>query len=804
MLQYTHDMKTQGHFSDPGKDDIMIKKTVKRSLAFTLAASLAFGAAPISGFAGVPKVAQAAETAGTYTTAKSITLTTGTTNYFELGNIGTALTGFVGSEKLAIKLNENDKTIAGIALSESPENWLDKIELARDTAGTPKIYVKGLKAGTATIKLVALDGSNNEIASSVQNIDVSVSDLVKNVIVKDKDSKALDDLATISMVNKKTAEVSVELNNISADGFGVTTDYTAKGIYVEDTGIATAAYANNKITFTGVKAGTTKVYIYIPTENIRRQFTLSVAEDTVLSATLDGATYSIGTDKKWTKENKVVNAPVIYLNNSAKTAQINAVSSNGKPVTFSSTGDIVVGSDGSISAKLDAAGKVTTGNAKVTFGVAGDADKNMSPIEGIEVNVVITSDPVKVAKVEAFNSENKSLGKSEGSFTVAGDTVTGVPGVPAAEADQAVIKLSTKDKTSETFTIESNIDEKYVDITVKSGSEFIKLEGKTITAVKKGSASIEVKAKGDESTLSNATATVVFKVEVLDKNVNNVITASPIFLNKDKLTDTIKASATHGNKLSYYLAKEVDGKLVATDKDSDPSYDVTVNKLTGEVTYKNTTRSGFCYIAVVAADDVADSVKPEDAFVKVTYGDYVKKASDLAVASAKISVKAGESVSCGATSTQELTYTSDDEAVATVASDGTITGVSAGTAVITIKAAANDEFNEGEKSVTVVVSKNANTLSAKGKSVKVSLAKLNKKDQKVKASAAVKVAKAVGKVTYVKKSGNKAVKVAKNGKITVKKGLKKGTYKVKVTVKAAGNASYNKASKTVTVKIVVK
>lgn len=43
-----------------------------------------------------------------------------------------------------------------------------------------------------------------------------------------------------------------------------------------------------------------------------------------------------------------------------------------------------------------------------------------------------------------------------------------------------------------------------------------------------------------------------------------------------------------------------------------------------------------------------------------------------------------------------------------------------------------------------------------------------------------------------------------NGKITIKKGLKKGTYKIKVKVTAAGNKSYKSAVKTVTVKIVVK
>ncbi len=73
------------------------------------------------------------------------------------------------------------------------------------------------------------------------------------------------------------------------------------------------------------------------------------------------------------------------------------------------------------------------------------------------------------------------------------------------------------------------------------------------------------------------------------------------------------------------------------------------------------------------------------------------------------------------------------------------------------------------------------------------------------------VTKAQGKVTYKlsiakknKKNFKKYFKVAKNGKITVKKGLKKGTYKVKIKVTAAGNSKYNKATKTITIKVKVK
>ena len=44
----------------------------------------------------------------------------------------------------------------------------------------------------------------------------------------------------------------------------------------------------------------------------------------------------------------------------------------------------------------------------------------------------------------------------------------------------------------------------------------------------------------------------------------------------------------------------------------------------------------------------------------------------------------------------------------------------------------------------------------------------------------------------------------KTGKVTVKKGLKKGTYKVKIRVRAAGNATYKAGARTVTIKIKIK
>ena len=100
--------------------------------------------------------------------------------------------------------------------------------------------------------------------------------------------------------------------------------------------------------------------------------------------------------------------------------------------------------------------------------------------------------------------------------------------------------------------------------------------------------------------------------------------------------------------------------------------------------------------------------------------------------------------------------------------------------------------------------KKANTLKASGKTATVKYSAVKKKNQTVTQSKAFTISNAKGKVTYSKSSGNKKITVSSAGKITVKKGLKKGTYKVKVKVKAAGNDTYKAATKTVTVTIKVK
>lgn len=102
--------------------------------------------------------------------------------------------------------------------------------------------------------------------------------------------------------------------------------------------------------------------------------------------------------------------------------------------------------------------------------------------------------------------------------------------------------------------------------------------------------------------------------------------------------------------------------------------------------------------------------------------------------------------------------------------------------------------------------KKPNPMTVSGKAVTVKNKTLKKKKKVViKAGKAIVIKNAQGKVTYKKTKGNKKITIGKDGKITVKKGLKKGKkYPVYVKVSAAGNSAYYGAEKTVKIIIRVK
>ena len=121
-----------------------------------------------------------------------------------------------------------------------------------------------------------------------------------------------------------------------------------------------------------------------------------------------------------------------------------------------------------------------------------------------------------------------------------------------------------------------------------------------------------------------------------------------------------------------------------------------------------------------------------------------------------------------------------------------------GTATVTITGKGGFE---GTKTATFKITQASNPMKVKGKTVKLKAKKVKKKKQTIKKGTAFTVTSPQGKVTFKKSSGNKGITVSKTGTVSVKKGLKKGTYKVKVKVTAAGNKNYKSLAKTVTMTV---
>ena len=146
-----------------------------------------------------------------------------------------------------------------------------------------------------------------------------------------------------------------------------------------------------------------------------------------------------------------------------------------------------------------------------------------------------------------------------------------------------------------------------------------------------------------------------------------------------------------------------------------------------------------------------------------------------------------------------------------VSRDGTVTLKSCQPAgsyklTVTVSAAGDAVHKACSKNVsfTVKMAKAKNALSVKSKSKTVKQRKVQKKRVTL---TPIKVKKKNGKLSFkvvdwTTPKAKKRIKLnRKTGKVTVKKGTCKGTYKFKVKVTAQGTANYKKAHKTVSVKV---
>lgn len=169
-----------------------------------------------------------------------------------------------------------------------------------------------------------------------------------------------------------------------------------------------------------------------------------------------------------------------------------------------------------------------------------------------------------------------------------------------------------------------------------------------------------------------------------------------------------------------------------------------------------------------------------------------------------VSKKYGDKAfSLGAKAKTTLTYKSSNTKIATVDRKGKVTIKAAGTVKITINAKATSTYKAATaKVLTIKIAKKAPTIKTKIGTKNLSYNTLKKRAQVFTLGTSVN---SKGTLTYKKLFGSRAVSVnSKTGKLTVKKGLRKGTYRVKVQIKSAAKGNYTAGSRTVTVTVRVK
>lgn len=111
----------------------------------------------------------------------------------------------------------------------------------------------------------------------------------------------------------------------------------------------------------------------------------------------------------------------------------------------------------------------------------------------------------------------------------------------------------------------------------------------------------------------------------------------------------------------------------------------------------------------------------------------------------------------------------------------------------------------GTTKATYKIVKASNSLKVMGKTVEVKCSSLKKKARTLSVTKVIAFTKkGKGTLTFTKISGNRKISINnKTGKVTLKKGLGEGTYKVKVRIRAGGTGNYRAKEKTVTFKVTV-
>lgn len=324
----------------------------------------------------------------------------------------------------------------------------------------------------------------------------------------------------------------------------------------------------------------------------------------------------------------------------------------------------------------------------------------------------------------------------------------------SADGEESSPSIKLEVDSSSSYSVSGMNDT--LDVSVYNSEDYVALSGEKI---EEADLSFDngISIDGDNYTFSAFTNTE----EEVKKDENNLVSISAKASGETKVeVEGNKAVATSENTLTDVSVSNYVGSGVTT-QEVDDSTEIMIDNF-----YK----------------EEPEKTEPKTV-VKLTAGKKTINVGSYTTVKAKITNGAGKTI-----------FSSSNNKIATVNSAGKVVGKKAGT--VTIKA----NNNSVTASIKIKVVKKANPMTVKTKTIKAKKAKT----MKFAKTKAFTVKNAKGKVVFQKIKGNKNILVSKDGKITVKKGLKKKTYKITVKVTAMGNNTYKAKYKVVTLSVKVK
>lgn len=264
----------------------------------------------------------------------------------------------------------------------------------------------------------------------------------------------------------------------------------------------------------------------------------------------------------------------------------------------------------------------------------------------------------------------------------------------------------------------------------------------------------------------------------------------PVKIQDQTISGTSSFNKKYGDKAFSLGAKAKTKMSYRSDKTSVATVDSK-----GTVTIRG---AGTAKITITAAEENGYRKASKTVTVKVA-----KANQTVSTGRTSYTVTLGsKAFSLGAKAPGKLTYKSSNTKVAVVDRYGKVTAKGAGTIKITVYAASSSNYNAASRTVAVRVNKAAPAIRVKITSANVRYTNLRTRVQTVALGASVN---SRGTLSYQKVSGSGVITVdRRTGRLSVRKGTRRGTYKVKVRIRSAARGIYNAGSKDVIVTIRVR